>query len=408
MGNNATTKHRTVTVVDETCPTITMLGRSLMYVEAGYTWVDPGATAEDDLDGDITDHIITDGDTVNYAKAFYSRRSCREIKETYPEANTGLYYISRYIDTQQTWKRILVHFDMDNDATPSGDGNGVGVTYFPCDGCKAVQPYASAQGDCEAFGLKMINWDWEGYRQGANNTESVLNFNMKGYLYYFIPQNSLPVELRPESRYISSGYTDMYLCGINDADANDAAQRDAWKEHVNNAELEKLYGENFEKVRHAESGKYVISYKVSDSSNNPQCESPSRTVIVRDTLPPVLTLHVYNKNTAKQELIQTSSYTHHGIVASGDYTHMLPPHAAPPVAPRESNTLFQDQGLDASEDAVQATFNGKTNGHYDLSFMAERTTSANAWLVGAVASAVAGMALLAVGSRKKAVVSVPV
>merc|ERR1711968_319104 len=383
--NRANTAHRTIIVKDDSCPTITMKGRSIMYVEAGFPWVDPGATAHDDLDGDISANIVTDGDTVDTAQAFYSRRSCREIKAGYSAAKSGEYCITTYIQATSTWSRVLVHCDMEA-------AGGIGATYFPCDGCKAVRPYiAGVDGDCKSFGLEMIQWTGL-YKKAAQSADGIVQQLYKQK--YYIPEVS--------SDYSADGLTDTYLCGINDLDTR------KYGDHTNNNDIEQKFGPDWAKVKRAEAGKYVISYKVSDSSNNPQCESPSRTVIVRDTLPPVLTLHVYNKNTAKQELIQTSSYTHHGIVASGDYTHMLPPHAAPPVAPRESNTLFQDQGLDASEDAVQATFNGKTNGHYDLSFMAERTTSANAWLVGAVASAVAGMALLAVGSRKKAVVSVPV
>merc|ERR1712216_797512 len=78
-------------------------------------------------------------------------------------------------------------------------------------------------------------------------------------------------------------------------------------------------GPDWSKVKRAEAGKYVISYKVSDSSNNVQCESPKRTVIVRDTLPPVLTLHVRGSG-----LVQTSRFNHKGIAEDGTYTFTGP------------------------------------------------------------------------------------
>merc|ERR1712072_878648 len=64
-----------------------------------------------------------------------------------------------------------------------------------------------------------------------------------------------------------------------------------------------------EEISRAEAGKYIIHYHVSDSAGNPECEggSPSRTVIVRDTLPPVITLHL------KGDLIHTSAADQTGL-----------------------------------------------------------------------------------------------
>merc|ERR1712054_728057 len=56
-----------------------MKGETPIYIEAGFPYVDAGAKATDTLDGDLTDFITKDGDTVNDANAFHSARSCREI-----------------------------------------------------------------------------------------------------------------------------------------------------------------------------------------------------------------------------------------------------------------------------------------------------------------------------------------
>jgi hypothetical protein len=64
-GNNAVQKSRTVHVVDTTVPVITLLGDAEMTVEAGDTFTDPGATASDNYDGDLTGSIVDGGDTVN-------------------------------------------------------------------------------------------------------------------------------------------------------------------------------------------------------------------------------------------------------------------------------------------------------------------------------------------------------
>jgi len=52
---------------DTTGPVVTILGDNPMVVAQGGTYTDPGATALDDLDGDVTSSIVTGGDTVDTA-----------------------------------------------------------------------------------------------------------------------------------------------------------------------------------------------------------------------------------------------------------------------------------------------------------------------------------------------------
>jgi len=64
-GNAATTVVRNVHVVDTTAPVITRLGSNPMFVLQGSTFTDPGATASDTVDGNLTAQIVVGGDTVN-------------------------------------------------------------------------------------------------------------------------------------------------------------------------------------------------------------------------------------------------------------------------------------------------------------------------------------------------------
>jgi hypothetical protein len=61
---NATTVTRTVSVADQTAPVITLNGNSTMTIAKGGTWTDPGATATDNVDGNLTSSIVKTG-TVN-------------------------------------------------------------------------------------------------------------------------------------------------------------------------------------------------------------------------------------------------------------------------------------------------------------------------------------------------------
>ncbi len=63
-GNIADEAVRTVNVIDGTKPVITLLGDSTTAVEVGSTYTDSGATASDNLDGDLTASIVT-VDSVN-------------------------------------------------------------------------------------------------------------------------------------------------------------------------------------------------------------------------------------------------------------------------------------------------------------------------------------------------------
>jgi len=60
-GNPAEEKIRTVNVVDTTPPEITLLGDNPMTIECGTQYDDPGATATDNYDGDISANVVVTG-----------------------------------------------------------------------------------------------------------------------------------------------------------------------------------------------------------------------------------------------------------------------------------------------------------------------------------------------------------
>ncbi len=52
-------------IPDTTLPIITLIGSEIVTIAKGTSYTDAGATAKDDVDGDITDKIVLGGDTVN-------------------------------------------------------------------------------------------------------------------------------------------------------------------------------------------------------------------------------------------------------------------------------------------------------------------------------------------------------
>ena len=69
-GNAATTVTRTVSVVaDTTAPVITLLGDDPQIITVGGAYTELGATAVDDIDGDISSDIVIDSSAVDTATA---------------------------------------------------------------------------------------------------------------------------------------------------------------------------------------------------------------------------------------------------------------------------------------------------------------------------------------------------
>jgi len=310
--NAAAQMTRKVVVKDTTCPTVSIKGASNLEIEGGFPYTDDGATASDTLDGDLTAKVTTSGDTVNTAQAFYAYRSCAQIKQADNAAQSGYYSITT---GAATLKRVQVYCDMT-----------YGKTYYACDNCQRVVPYKNSDGGCAAHGMKMANF---GVLDKAAAKKHFTNDGEEESKYF------------PSDALATSNY---YLCRPVDGAVNSFIPK---------------HGD----IAHAEQGKYIINFHVSDKAGNTECLTKHRTVVVKDTLPPVITLHLGGK------MIHKSDATKKGV--SG---------VANPAGEAAANPFF----------------------------MAESQTSVNGWIVGAVASAVTGVALLGFAGRKANAVEVPV
>ena len=80
-GNEADEVTRQVVVEDTTCPVVQLSGSEHVEIEAGFPYEDAGATAEDSLDGDLTDEIET---TVTYTDENGDEIEIEEVETQYP------------------------------------------------------------------------------------------------------------------------------------------------------------------------------------------------------------------------------------------------------------------------------------------------------------------------------------
>lgn len=58
-------------ITNESIPTISLIGDSIVFIDNGATLTDPGYSASDDIDGDITDNVSVDYNTIDTDTAGY-------------------------------------------------------------------------------------------------------------------------------------------------------------------------------------------------------------------------------------------------------------------------------------------------------------------------------------------------
>merc|ERR1712100_557507 len=193
--------------------------------------------------------------------------------------------------------------------------------------------------------------------------------------------------------------SDQWLCSDN---------REVSTTAINTASIDHT------KVTRAEAGKYVMSYHAEDSAGNAECETKFRTVIVRDTLPPIISLHLKNKASTvpKQDNREglaglASQFRSGNLLYMGD-KDLLPDGHSKRQIMGQTASYTRDGGTVANEEAYEnhPTFStspttvappvplfNKTE--VDENYMAEKATaSSSTWFVLAAASAAAGLALV--------------
>jgi hypothetical protein len=357
--NAAIQQTRKVTVHDTTCPVITLLGSPINFIEAGFTYTDAHATATDNIDGTITSRIWTTGDTVDVADHFNTKRSCGAIKSDMLArenliANSGDYWISTGSGVRQ---QVVCDFH-----TAGGP--------YTLKACGAIgTPCSTSTDACAAMGMTKVDASFA--------TAVAANYG---------------------ADYVYSGTSTLYVCTTSAAEL-----------HPYTPGFDAKHPSHTSAAR-AEVGKYAIQFHVNDKSGNTDesCGAAGtwRTVIVKDTLPPVISL-VFNS-----KLVHVSDETAQGI-GQGDNsatadtiksTTGLPAVANSfPISDDTWNTNHgpnTPEATDTWEDdytSASQTHDAATTG--TLLMAEESQASASAWIAGAVASGVTGLALLAYGSK---------
>jgi len=396
-GNNAEHRQRKVEVCDSTKPVLSLLGTETVYVEAGFPYHDAGATATDTLDGDVTSYIHTEGNTIEAAFASHHRLSCDEIAQKNPYKLKAGKKDGEFLENGKYWiagnKEVMCYF------VEAKDGKDVeGFTYHVHE-----VPSANAQKRCVDMG--MVKLENKGDAEQKN-------------LFKYV-----------QDRNPGMGNLDKYACMMKKAAKKDITPP-----------VQMPHGES-------EHGKFIIRYDVADKEGN-KATPIKRTVFVKDTLPPVITLKLNNKlihngginrKSANADKYKDTGMGHFTVgeqtadhkdfqtrkswgqkqqfnTAGADYENGASVNVDHPRKDFDQDESQYNSYNPAAYEvgnslSPETTFNMKNGKGQVMSFgnnnlMAE-ATSTNGWLIGAVASAVAGVALLGLSTRK-APASVPV
>jgi hypothetical protein len=261
-GNAADTVSRTVIVADTTAPVITLTGAVTVNVEQGASYTDAGATASDDLDGNVTAGIAVSGDTVdpNTAGTYIIRydvtdaagNNATQVIRTVTVADTTAPSISLTGTSTINHEQGTAFTDLGATATDSVDGT-VSVTV----GGDTVDPNIA--------GTYVITYDATDIagNNAAQLTRTVVVADTTAPAITLNGASTVNVEQ-------GSSYSEL------GASASDI---------VDGAVAVTIGGDT---VNPAASGTYIVTYDAIDAAGN--TAQDTRTVIVADTTPPTLTL----------------------------------------------------------------------------------------------------------------------
>lgn len=443
-GNTAEMKRRTVTIVDNDCPVISLLGAQTTHVEAGFDYLDKGATATDDLDGDLTDFVWTSGDTVD-VREFAKLHDCGQIHYAWNQrtsghhklmqgshaAGSGTYSASTNSSTDTAMndgdflvtiggQRRKVYCDFgDTPADAKTYGlitNGTDISMANNGNCQARGFDGKARSSlAENWGGSDCDTEW-GTRSGVSDSCVIGTADELDRLETLLVDDSS--DLTPAD-FADVAAIEEYVAKINssyaDLQAESTKNELCFKKHQANP----FWTDSNTPNTYAAQGYYKVHYHVKDRAGNPECTPVKRTVIVTDSLPPVITLHLKNSNSRYNS---QDSNPYPKLIARG--SHDASSKQTNPAA-RSKQEYLDNAALadytahpgwnpnikDQHDDVIK---NGQTIPMYnsefphDTSYMAQASSS-NGLAIAAVvfaASGVAFIAFAAVSKRQAATIDV--
>ena len=291
-GNAAVEVTRTVDVVDTTLPVITLAGSNPQIIEVGSPYVELGATATDNYDGDLTGSIVIDASAVNtsvvgsypvrYNVGDSSGNSAVEVIRTVDIVDTTVPIITLVGSNPQTIEVASPYVELGATAQDTGDGDLTGSIVIDTSAL-----------DTATVGVYPVTYDV---------TDSQGNPAVQQVRSVHVVDTTLPVTTlagaNPQVIEVGSAYVEL------GATASDNYDGDLTESIVIDASA----------VNTSVVGSYPVTYDVTDSNGNAAVQMV-RTVDVVDTTLPVITLVGSNP----QVIDVGSPYVELGATATDTY-----------------------------------------------------------------------------------------
>ncbi len=292
-GNPAQEKTRTVNVVDRTPPVITLLGDNTMRLECATSYSEPGYTATDNYDGDMTLDVVVTGTVDHTAPGSYTLRY--NVKDSNGNAAEEKIRVVTVVDITPP----VIVLAGDNQITLEVGTPYIEPRYTATDNCEGdvtSDVVVSGSVDPTAVGSYTLRYnvtDWSGnYAEQKTRTINIVDTTR--------PVITLSGD-NPMTLEVGTWYTEPGYGAIDNGDGDITS-----KVFVTGS------------VDHRSPGRYTLYYNVTDSSGN-VAEQRTRTVNVVDTTPPVITLE------GKRFMVLDlgTPYVEPGYVATDNYDYDL-------------------------------------------------------------------------------------
>ncbi|PLX75188.1 MAG: hypothetical protein C0615_08025, partial [Desulfuromonas sp.] len=295
-GNAAVQVTRTVNVVDTTAPVITLVGDDPTDAEAGVVYVDAGATALDNYDGDISYNITTLG-SVNY-NSIGSYLLTYNVSDDATNAATP---VTRTVNVVDTIAPVITVTGNNPETVQVGDAyTDAGATAedsFAGDLTGAITTTGEVL--YNTVGSYILTYSVsDGYNEAtATRTINVVDSD--------IPVITLNGDAVVDVEVFSGPYYDAGASATDNSDGNLTSELVIVGLPVDT----NIIGNN------------VITYDVTDSSGNPAVQV-TRTVNVNDYTAPVISL--IGEDSVDVEVF-SGEYVDAGATATDNYDSSLPP-----------------------------------------------------------------------------------
>ena len=273
-GNAAEQKTRTVRVIDNTKPIITLTGDNPQTIEFGEGYTELNATATDAVDGELTDNIVIDSSAVNtdrvgdysvtYDVTDTAGNAAEQKTRTVRVIDTGKPVITLTGANPQTIHFGMAYTELNATATDAVDGDLTGNIVI----------------DSSAVNINRVG----DYTVTYDVTDTAGNAAEQKTRTVRVIDNTKPIITltgdNPQTIHFGMAYTELNATATDlvDGDLTGSIVIDSSAVNINRV------------------GDYTVTYDVTDTAGN-AAEQKTRTVRVTDTTKPIITLTGANPQT---------------------------------------------------------------------------------------------------------------